>query len=248
MATTDVKSAKRVIEVLEYFDTVRSDASVMDVARALAYPQSSTSKLLKCLADTGYLSYDPKKRRYAPTYRIALLGSWVQAPSMTNERVHRIMESLSEKTHETIILGEQPGTIVRYTFVVPSRKDVRLHVGPGTIRPLFRSGVGRAFLATYPTDKVRTLLKRVNADARPSDSIIRYSDVEAELALVRKTGYCVSTNSPTGAGTVSMILPHESGNPRLAIAIGGIAMSVAEHAKEYGTLIQEAIRQLMLRG
>ena len=243
MTNTDVKSAKRVIEVLEYFDTIRSDASVMELTRALSYPQSSTSKLLKCLTDMGYLSYDSSKRRYAPTYRIALLGSWVQAPSMTNERVYRIMEKLSDETHETIILGEQPGTIVRYIFVVPSRKDIRLHVGPGTVRPLLRSGLGRLFLATYPPDKVRTLLKRINADAKSGDPIVRLGDLEPELGLIRQRGYCVSTHSPTGAGTVSALLPHEPGNPRLAIAIGGLATVMADHASEFGALIQETIRQ-----
>jgi DNA-binding IclR family transcriptional regulator len=246
MSETDIKSAKRVLEILEYFDTIRADASVMEITRALAYPQSSTSKLLKCLTGMGYLNYDSAKRRYAPTYRIALLGSWVHPPNMTNERVYRVMEELSDQTHETIILGEQPGTIVRYIFVVPSRKDIRLHVGPGTVRPLLRSGLGRLFLASYPPEKVKTLLKRINADAKPGDLVARFSDVEAELELIRQRGYCVSTKSPTGAGTVSALLPHEPGNPRIAMAIGGLATAMEANAHTYGTLIQDAIRRHLL--
>ena len=64
-----IKSARRALEVLEYLDEVRSDASVMEIARALNYPQSSTSVLLRSLTSTGYLSYDPQRRRYAPTLR-----------------------------------------------------------------------------------------------------------------------------------------------------------------------------------
>ena len=41
-----IKSAQRVLEVLEYFTHDREEATVMDIARAMGYPQSSTSELL----------------------------------------------------------------------------------------------------------------------------------------------------------------------------------------------------------
>jgi hypothetical protein len=45
-----IKSAERVLQVLEYFSTrQQSEATVMDIAKAHGLPQSSTSELLKCL-------------------------------------------------------------------------------------------------------------------------------------------------------------------------------------------------------
>lgn len=75
---TAIKSARRVLEVFEFFASRQEAATVMDVARELGYPQSSTSTLLKSLLKVGYMSYDRHSRRYMPTLRIVLLGTWLQ--------------------------------------------------------------------------------------------------------------------------------------------------------------------------
>jgi len=50
-----VKSAKRVLEIFEFFAERKRPASVGDVVEALGYPQSSTSALLKSLVQLRYL-------------------------------------------------------------------------------------------------------------------------------------------------------------------------------------------------
>jgi DNA-binding IclR family transcriptional regulator len=239
-----VKSARRVIQVLEFFDEMRSDASVMDVARALDMPQSSTTELLKCLSDLGYLAYDPRTRRYMPTHRVALLGSWIQAPYLGEGRVVQMMEELGEKTRETIILGEPSGIVVRYIYVVPSRQAMRLHVGPGTIRPIARSGLGKLFLTTYPQDRVKDLLKRINADRDPGDPVISYADLEGELQDIRDKGYHLFTNGVNpGAGIIAMLLPQSDGYPPLGIGIGGLAENIVRNAPEFIEAIRQGINR-----
>jgi len=236
-----VKSAVRALQVLEYFDEIRANASVMDVARALNYPQSSTSELLKSLAGMGYLIYDAQFRQYGPTHRVALLGTWIQAPILAGGRVTQMMEELGELTHETIILAEQSSTIVRYIFVVPSRKVMRLHVGPGTIRPLGRSGIGRLFLSTYTPEKTQQLLRRINAGAEPEERI-DYATLRPELDRIREQGYYVLTKGVTpGSGIVSMMLPQPDGSPPLALGIGGFADGIAASAEKLVGLMRQSI-------
>lgn len=80
-ASRTIKSAHRVLEILEYFDQDRRVATVMEMSRTLNYPQSSTSELLRCLTRLGYLHYNRVRRTYSPTARVALLGAWVK-PSL----------------------------------------------------------------------------------------------------------------------------------------------------------------------
>lgn len=244
MNESKVKSARRVIQVLEYFDETRSDASVMDVARALDMPQSSTTELLKCLSDLGYLAYEPRHRRYMPTHRVALLGSWIQAPYLGEGRVVQMMEELGEKTRETIILGEPSGIVVRYIYVVPSRQAMRLHVGPGTIRPIARSGLGKLFLSTYPPDKVKDILKRVNADREADQPIISYAELESELQDIRDKGYHLFTNGVNvGAGLIGMLLPQSDGYPPLGIGIGGLAESIVKNGPDFIDAMRQGINR-----
>jgi DNA-binding IclR family transcriptional regulator len=71
-----VKSADRILEILEFFDDTRSPHSVSDIASALGYPQSSTTELLQTLSARGYIYFHQESRRYAPTLLISLLGDW----------------------------------------------------------------------------------------------------------------------------------------------------------------------------
>src|SRR5690606_35115741 len=73
------RSIKRTLEVLEFFDAEHPAVSVSEISRALGYPQSSTSILLKSLMELGYLHYDKVTRTYRPTARVALLGRNVQS-------------------------------------------------------------------------------------------------------------------------------------------------------------------------
>jgi IclR family transcriptional regulator, acetate operon repressor len=237
-----IKSARRALEVLEYLDEVRSDASVMEIARALNYPQSSTSVLLRSLAGTGYLSYDPHRRRYAPTHRVALLGSWIQAPQLAQGRVLEMMQEISDESFETVILAEQTATIVRYIHVVPSRKEIRLHIGSRTVRSLAHSGFGRLFLANYAPERVRALFRRINAEQGEGEPILRYSDFERDLATIRQLGYSLMTKGVNpGAGSVSVMLPQREGCPPLAVGVGGLSETIEANCERLVIVLRRAI-------
>lgn len=248
MRTSDekVKSARRVIQLLEFFDEIRSDASVMDVARGLGIPQSSTTELLRCLSDIGYLAQDPATRRYMPTHRVALLGAWIPAPYLAEGRMVQMMEELGEETRETIILGEYSGTVVRYIYVVPSRQAMRLHVGPGTVRPIARSGLGKLFLSKFPEQQVRDILKRVEADRQPDDPVIKYSELKPELETIRRKGYHLMTNGVNpGAGLVGVMLPDSPGHAVLALGIGGLEANIANNVDKLVKAMRKGIEQYL---
>lgn len=61
-----VKSAGRVLEVLELLGNVRKPLSASEIGRLLDYPKSSTNVLLKYLTNLGYLSFDPDTMHYFP--------------------------------------------------------------------------------------------------------------------------------------------------------------------------------------
>src|SRR3546814_13983509 len=62
-----VKSAGRVLRILEYFDSVQREACVSAISRTLKWPQPSTSVLINSLVSLGYLPNDPFRRPSPPT-------------------------------------------------------------------------------------------------------------------------------------------------------------------------------------
>ncbi len=87
MPSSVIKSARRVFEVLEYFDDVRRPASLHDIVSHFGYPLSSGYSLLKSIVAMGYLDYDKASRTYMPTMRVATLGHWVQDALFGDNRI-----------------------------------------------------------------------------------------------------------------------------------------------------------------
>lgn len=246
MSETRVKSAQRVLQVLEFFDEIRREATVMEIARALGMPQSSTTELMRTLVDMGYVSYLPEGRRYVPTHRVALLGSWIQPHLLGGGRLVRMMEELGERTHETVILGEYSGMFVRYVYVVQSRKAMRLHVGPGTIRPLARSGMGILFLSSLPEDSTRALLRRINAERTPEEPVIDYASLAGRFHEIRSRGYLLFTSGVSpGAGIVTMLLPEVQAAQPLALGIGGLDDSIERACDRLVAEMRSAVRRYL---
>src|SRR3954462_4107703 len=165
MATPSVKSARRIIEILEFFADRQAPATLMAVAKALKTPASSTSALLGTLQQLGYLDYDRHARTYMPTIRAALLGIWVNDLLLSDGTVLRLMYELRDQTHETVVLGTQSGLHVQYIHVMRSLiRRSSPGVASGRLRPLLRSAVGQLMLSLKEDREILALARRINAE------------------------------------------------------------------------------------
>lgn len=237
-----VKSAARVLEVLEYFDRVRRAATATQLARALGYPQSSTSVLLRSLVELGYLEQDAWRRTFLPTPRVTLLGSWIEPLLAPGGAVMRLMGELGEETGETIILGVPSGEVVRYIHVVQATSAMRLHIGPGTIRPMAISGMGRLFMSVMDEARVRQIVHRYNAEAAGEENKLNFAAVRRDLASIVADGYSPSLDRLTpGAGGISILLPVVPHGVRMAVAIGGLSKTISDGRERFVQLMRRSI-------
>jgi DNA-binding IclR family transcriptional regulator len=237
-----VKSAARVLEIFEYFDTVRAEATVMEISRALDYPQSSTSVLVKSLVDLGYIQHGSRHRSYRPTPRVTLLGAWIEPMVSPGGEILALMDELGAATGETIILAAAYATAVRYIHVVPGTAAMRLHVPAGTTRPFFNSGAGRMFMSMQDDEHVRALVHRHNAGLPDGAPKLQLAAVRRDLATIRAEGHAVSFDKVTpGAGIVAAPLPVSPGGLPLVVGIGGHSQAIRSNADRFAALIRAAI-------
>ena len=239
----NVKSAVRVLKVLEYFDGVRRPAGVTEVARELKFPASSTSGLLQSLVDLGYLVQDAR-RMYRPTPRVTLLGSWIDPQVAPDGPVISMMNELGAATGEAIILGIPSGITVRYIHVVPATKPMRLHVGPGDVRPIAFSGIGRLFLSQMSDEEVRKIVFRHNASQPDDLSRLSYSAVRRDIEGIRAAGYSVSLDRISkGAGLVCLALPPRPEAGPMVVAVAGLSSTIRSNSEAIASRIADAIRR-----
>jgi len=244
MPQPPVKSAGRVLDLLEFFDDARRPATVMEIARSLGIPQSSTSALLQNLVLRGYCDFDPTTRRYMPTVRVMLLGSWLDAPVFEDGAVIRILSQLGARSGEHILLTMLSGMFVRHIYSIPARRSGRHYIRPGTIRPLGRSGAGNLFLATRPDKQIESLVRRLNAYEPNPVFRIDLATLMAEIALIRQRGYSIALDKVTsGVGGVNVLLPKLGQSPPMSVAISSLSHIVSAQHEEYFVLIRDAVSE-----
>ncbi len=237
-----VKSAGRVLEILEYFDDLQRQSTVMEIADALGYPQSSTSALLRSLVSLGYLNYDAFARTYITSSRVALLGSWVNSDFFAEGTIISMMKELNERTGDTVVLAVRNGLHIQYIHVIQATSPARLHMTLGTVRPIAASGAGFAFLSTMTDNEITRLIMRINAEAEEGQELIKVRDLLEEIAVIRRKGYAFTCDMVTrGGGIIAAPLPRISGQQRMVVGIGGISEVMRGREEELSTVLIEQV-------
>jgi DNA-binding IclR family transcriptional regulator len=215
------KIAKRVIEVLEFFDEQHPQATVMDIVRRFNRPQSSTSELLSSLVDLGLLYKDPCSRSYSPTPRAAMLGSAAQPGMVRDGRLTDLIDRLSAQTGLGVAVFGMVG-LKAQIFSWRSGKRTLRTASPagfcgGQQEHLSDSAVGWLLLSTIAQQRREGMLRRLNAEASPERKFA-FPEMAARVQQCREIG---SASGVAGFGSIAditaVLLPGQPENQPLAI-------------------------------
>lgn len=245
LPTSVVKSAGRALQILEYFDDARREANMIDISRALHYPESSTSILLRSLVALGYLDYDRRKRTYRPNSRVRLLGSWIDPTLFQGDGgILRIMETLNAETSDAVILTARNGLCAQYIHVVQARTALRLHLTTGTMRPIASSVTGWVMLSSMSDLEIAKLVRRVNSEMSSLEEIVKISELLPRLEGIRRNGYAFARSRVTpGTSVLAMPLPARLTKSPLVIAIGGPTDRMESREQELIQLLSRRIQE-----
>jgi DNA-binding IclR family transcriptional regulator len=218
------KTARRVIEVLEFFDEERRHATVMDIARRYNRPQSSTSELLSILVDMGLLYKEPASRSYMPTPRAAMLGSLFQPNAVRDGRLSMLTDRLVSQTGlATAVLGMVCLNAQVYRWMAGTTALPAAITGEGVSggaqTPLSDSAGGWLLLSTLAADRREGVLRRLRAEA-PPERRFSPADILGRVQECGQRGYAIG---PAGFETTSemcaVLLPREAGERPMVLGL-----------------------------
>lgn len=216
-----VKSAERTLALFELFSRRQQPLTVTRIATELGIPQASTSMILANLRDLGYITYEPHKRTYAPTIRVALLGSWInrefdQAGSLT-----AILSDLQREVQETVFLGIQNGPYAQYVATILLKKPRGMRAESGTHRLLTACATGRALLSLKSDSEIQRWVHRCNADAAEDRLRIGSGEFMALIETVRRQGFAQTEGDVTPTfGAVAVTVPAPRGFMPMGLGVG----------------------------
>lgn len=229
-ASRTIKSAHRVLEILEYFDQDRRFATVMDMSRTLNYPQSSTSELLRCLTQLGYLHYNRVRRTYSPTTRVALLGAWVKPSLFRGGPVLSAIDDLAKITGETVILSTSSNYMLQHLHVIHGNDEHAIDAHAGDELPILHSPQGRLLLSSYRNESIRSAVHRLNADEQDLSRHVRVAELLSEFATLRERSWVIDQNSDIGC--IAVLLPLGRNMDRLTVSIVAERAVIVQRGQE----------------
>lgn len=233
-----VKSAGRVLQILEYFDTVQREACVSEVSRALRCPQSSTSVLLRSLVSLGYLQNDRYRRTFFPTRRVCLLGNWVDPALVRQGEMLMWADELASRSKQTVIIANINGLHAQYIYVNRQESDViPLAASVGAQCSLARTALGKSLLAGHTDKYVAQLVRRINAERAEDEATIDIAALLAELQQGRTRGWFVGEGSDKSRAGMAAVLDRKDQLISIGIDANG-ALSPAEQ-KHYCDLLTQ---------
>ncbi|MGR3323086.1 MAG: IclR family transcriptional regulator [Pseudooceanicola sp.] len=237
-----VKSAARTIQILEFFDHVRRDVSITEIAHALNYPQSSTSALLRSMVAMGYLQHNRAARTYRLTRRTGLLGAWVDPSLVRQGSIVSFAHGIARHTDETVVLARMNEMRVQVIYVAEGAEQADISVG--CHYDMAHSAAGAALLSMLDEKQARRVIVRLNAEMQDGARRIDTAAKLAEIAHGRREAAFTGEGFTPGHAAVAAQVRHESAGDMLVLAVEGARDRITPRIPAISGLIRAGLANL----
>ncbi|WP_159595119.1 IclR family transcriptional regulator [Hydrogenophaga sp. BPS33] len=216
---SNVKSALRVLKVLEFFAQTRKPATAADLRRHLDLPKSSCSALMETLRRAGFLYPVGRESGYYPTRRWLELAHAVSENDPVLQALEPMLEEVRDGSGETVILSKMMDQQVLYLDVVECTHEVRIAARSGELKPLYASAAGRALLSTLPDEERAVLIKSLDYKPYTSATSKGPAELEARIQAGLAQGWFLAIGEHRD-DTISLSMPLQLGSQHYAVTIG----------------------------
>lgn len=216
--TGGVQSVRRALDVLEVIQRRGGQLSIGEIASESKLPQPTAHRLLKTLADRGYVRQLPS-RRYALGFRLLPLG--LTANALLGADAGPILAHLVAETGETANLAILSGDRAEYVAQVPSPHAMRMFTEVGRKVDLHSTGVGKALLSQLSAADVSDIVRRVGLAPKTPHTIIAENALHAEMERIVESGYALDEEEQElGVRCVAVAIPGPLLSP-MALSVSG---------------------------
>lgn len=218
-SSSAVKSADRVLDVLELLASTGRPMAHGELARRTGIPKSSLTPLLRNLAQRGYVEQSPGTLQFhlgEGAYALARRGARSRDLLRVSEPwLQRLMRGTGESAGLSVLRDDMAERIAS----AESRKAVLYSVHVGVLQPLYASSAGKVLLAWLPAAEREAYLRRVKFVARTELTIRSAAVLRRQLQQVREEGVAWSFGEFT-AGIVGLAVPVLDVHGRVLAAVG----------------------------
>jgi DNA-binding IclR family transcriptional regulator len=185
-----VKSAERVLRVFELLAHHTEGLTIKEISGKLSFPQSSTSNLIGTLFREGYLSQDSLKR-YKLGPKLIQMGTLAMESLDISSQGTPYLKKLMEDVQETVFMAVLSERELVYVAKIDNNRSIRTTAQPGYRKPLYCTGLGKAFLAFLPENEKNAILDHAELSPITRNTITNRQELEKKLKMFVDIGYSI---------------------------------------------------------
>ncbi|MFI5776130.1 IclR family transcriptional regulator [Nocardia sp. NPDC051570] len=206
-----------VAKVMLVLEALPSCRGVSEIGRSTGLSTSTVHRILRELAELGWVRVD-SEHRYLPGVRLLSLAG--QSAAIT-QIVRPLLHRLCSETGHTVHFALRSGDEAVYVDKLEGDRVYAMRSRVGLSIPLHCTAIGKVILARLPRSEVREILSRKPPIAMTARTITDPDLLIAHLAEVAERGYAVddAENEEHTRCLGAPVLDHHG------VPIGGISVS-----------------------
>lgn len=241
---TEVKSAARMLDLLEYLAGCSDPVKLKDIVAALGFPKSSAHALAQTLVSRGYAIQDATERYvlvHASRHRSATRANEARLVAAA----HPVMERLRDESGETVVLAVRTtrGECKRLAKCV-SRQAIRFDVDLDGHGESYCTATGRLLLAHWEPSLADGYLSRIPLMARTPKTVIDPEAIRALLVTIRDEGISICDEEHV-TGSTGLAAPVRGRDGTVVAALNLGVVSSRYHVR--GTEFIESLKRAALQ-
>ncbi len=236
MASQNVKSAGRALQILMYFTEAKRPLRAAEIAKRICVPLSSCVELLSTLVNQGYLSVESADRSYLPTEQVKSLGDWLRVENPLEQSAIDSARRIYREWGFPVAVSHRSGLFIRWNF---TQGVTQLHAG-STI-PMLRTVNGIALLSRMSEARVIDLIDAHNQRFGRQHTVSR-SEIFGRIKSACDRNYA-SGPAPLfpGIGTVCFRLDDGRNSEELLLSV---VVPLGDLAKREAFVVRTASKYL----
>ena len=183
-----IKSLDRALHVLSRLGDLE-EATLSELSNALGQSPATVYRVLTTFQAHDFTEFDAARQVWSVGAGAFLTGAKFLRRSSMVERARPHLRKLMEATEETANLGVTKGVNVLFLSQSETHHAIRAFFPPGTLSPMYASGIGKALLAQWSPKRVNALLSAQMPERFTENTLIDAAALTADLAETRSRGY-----------------------------------------------------------
>lgn len=184
----------KAVKILEYLATQPQGQGTSEIARQIHMNKTTVFKLLETLQLVGFVEKSLHDSRYKLGFGLVKIAH----NSLQNLDIVTLtapfLEQLNKETGETIHLAVQNEHSLIYVAKLESTQAVRTISRIGRTAPLYCTGMGKAMLSTFSTERLDSYFASVDLERYTTSTITDKQQLIDELAQIRAQGYSIDNS------------------------------------------------------